>query len=134
MVNLDKWEKVEFKDLKKGDKIKRVTKNPDGTKAVVTGILGSFSDSTGIWMSPDKFRLVDPRYCTQLYRRKPKPFKLPTNNYAVIECTPKWGGKEVRRFVLLPTGWTSPTNGRAFEDAILANFTGHRVIQPGIDT
>lgn len=132
MVNLDKWEKVEFKDLKNGDKIKRVTKNPDGTKAVVTGVL-DHRGVTGDWLSRDKFRLADENYCTKLYRRKPKRFEFPTNHYAVIECTPRWGGKGVRRFVRLPLGWTSPDRAQAFEDALLANFTDHKVIQAGIE-
>ena len=84
MVNLEKWEEISFDDIRKGDRLKRITRHSDGTKAVVSGKAHTLEGN--MWMSKHRFKLVDDSMDSKLYRRKPKPkpFKFPKGVGAVI--------------------------------------------------
>lgn len=131
MVNLDKWEEVEFDDLKLGDKVKRITLNEDGTKAVITGKI-KYRDGD-MFLSENRFKLVDIVYFHKIYRRKPKPFELPTNLFAVVEGTYRWAQtSKPDKFTLLTTGWYTENGTRAFPDALIANYVDHKIIFEGV--
>jgi hypothetical protein len=88
MVNLDKWEEVTYADLKIGDKVRRINKHDDGTVLDIRGTI--HSERFGVLQSKDNFALVRNTYsfATELYRRKPKPYSLPTELGAIVSGTP----------------------------------------------
>lgn len=99
MVNLDKWEKVEHKDVRLGDLLKIVWTEKTSSvmtttevyKSKVISVIGSdfyLSDGSG-WEEgePPAKETVD------IYRRRPKPFELPTEFGAIISGVHRSVGK-----------------------------------------
>lgn len=120
MVNLEKWEKVTFGDLNKGDKIMRRSFHDDGTTSVVKGTLERKSMS-GAWVSKDAFALVLSSYAfrTELYRRKPKPFIFPEDIGAVIQGHWVDTDAEVRLVSAGRQRWTSAASFAVYSEAAL---------------
>lgn len=95
MVNLDKWEEVEFFDVKPGDTVKTVHTHADGTVAIRKGKIHHISP-VGNWVSKDdKMLVVTQRACEtwgatrEIYRRKAKPFVFPETAGSIIGGTNK---------------------------------------------
>ena len=146
MVNLDKWEKIKFDDIKAGDKIKRANINSDGTRAVVTGKVHKFQHISGTWVSKDLFAIVlcPAKYPADLYRRKPKPFKFPGNFGAMIEGSVKTSADSYvigkcsttaafQQFVLCQEGMWRNSAGTGFsEKEIRSSFDNLAVLSEGI--
>lgn len=145
MVNLDKWEKVTRDEIRTGDKIKRISIQPDGTRAVITGTVAGYNAFSGTFLSKDKFALIMDSYPesmkVDLYRRK-KPtqeeldakFVFPTAVGAVIEADLKRDG-ETRQYVYNGFRWhwtnsTSPSH-RSEADLRHAN-KNFNIISEGI--
>jgi hypothetical protein len=86
MVNLDKWEKIEYDDIKQGDKLLKIVEHKDGTRTRVTGVAAR--EGYLGWASKDLWSLVqvNPPFAGTVYRRKPKPYKLPTGLGATVQA------------------------------------------------
>lgn len=96
VVNSDKWEKIPDNEIKVGDKIKVIVRYPDGVVTVSTGVARHAELSW--WSSKDGRRLVNVSnnrtYTPEVYRRKPKPVKLPTRLGAIISARDIFDSKE----------------------------------------
>lgn len=104
-VDLDKWEEITFEDVKKGDKIRVIVTQGEvvsDTKAVadyLAGYSGWYArGDVNFLSSPGKFSPI-PGGSRKIYRRKPKPFELPTGLGAVVEATRNDKFSERTRFV-----------------------------------
>lgn len=101
MVNLDKWEEVQYADIKKGDKVRVITKQGSVTndttgKADHSAYSGWASSDGVVFLSnPERFKPIVGGVRT-IYRRKPKPFTLPTGLGAVIEAMKVSSGSKVK--------------------------------------
>lgn len=132
MVNMDKWEKVEYADLKKGDKILRINEYADGTRSEVRGVLNY--EGLSQWKSRDNFILVDDasRTPSKLYRRKTKPFEIPKGMGAVMTATDSNGNTvTLIRVDVDGTPWRlMPSNWRS--DRQVAGMADHKVLSEGV--
>lgn len=140
MVNLEKWEVIEHKDIRKGDKLKivEVRKVNERVKIVtkykgkVTALYGNgdfdLSDGTE-WEEADY-----PDETVTVYRRTAKPFEFPTKALAIIEGTYRFGSGDTRRYIRTEEGgWRNAKDGGvAFEDALRVNFKDWKVISKGV--
>lgn len=133
MVNLEKWEKVEFADLKKGDKVKEVIVTADGTKVESTGTLVAVdslrAQSSYGWTLAKRHAAFNDE---TIYRRKPKPFKLPTTMAAVVSGLHK---ESEERDTLVWDGryWNSSIS--AFStDALNRQYSDFQLVRKGIKT
>lgn len=136
MVNLEKWEEIEYDAIEKGDKILRIVKHKDGTATTAKGV-ADIKYSSG-WSTPDRFTLVrDGDYpfgaTMELYRRKPKPFELPTEFGTIITAFPDSRYDDKRKWLVWDgEDWTGGSS--CFRPAeVLSQFTDHRVERKGIE-
>lgn len=132
MVNMDKWEKVEYEDLKRGDKVLRINKHDDGTRAEVRGVLNY--EGFNQWKSRDNFILVQAVSNTpsKLYRRKTKPFEIPKGMGAVMTATDDNGNTvTLIRVDVDGTPWRlMPSNWRS--ERQVAGMKDHKVLSEGV--
>lgn len=95
MVNLEKWEEIDFKDISEGDEIRVITTQGvvvNDTKGVAHHLDSWFDawyseDGVKFLSGPDRFHPISGGYRT-IYRRKPKRdviHTFPQNLGAVIE-------------------------------------------------
>lgn len=122
MVNLDKWEEVDFFDVKLNDKIKCVIEvSPTCTRVVRGSVVWMYSTSdkkegkirlqrNGEYDTLRRSRELGRPKGTAIYRRKPKAFKFPTGKGAIIGGEGRNGKVELvhlghgRWFSLMNTG------------------------------
>jgi hypothetical protein len=145
MVNLDKWEKVEHTDVKVGDRLKVVvvTKglSPAETtevyKGKVTLVSRPLISAYDIYLSDGSVWenvANDDEECT-VYRRKAKPFKLPTELGAIISGrrNSRYFGTDTERVFLVFDGgdWSTADNAHN-PSTIEDTFTDLRVERKGI--
>jgi hypothetical protein len=96
LVNLDKWEEIEFADIRAGDFIRVITVGKRCDFEAVTDARGTVTGQTwGDDWSCNGINLAKkpgskgPDFLDTFYRRKPKPFVFPENAGAVIKATHK---------------------------------------------
>lgn len=128
MVNLDKWEEIEYADIKQGDKVRIITKQ--GKLINDVRCVASFVGRSG-WNSPDHILfLISPDDfmplaggSRKIYRRKPKRKVIttfPENLGAVIEGINRINSEE-KRFVWDGKDWSDGFN----------NFVKHYELKEG---
>lgn len=102
MVNLDKWEEINYEDVRAGDKIRVITTQGSvisDTKGVAFAFFsyrGWISqDDVTFLSSPDRFKPIGGGYRT-IYRRKAKekPFIFPGKFGEVVSGVGKISGKQ----------------------------------------
>lgn len=105
MVNLDKWEEISYEDIKIGDKLRIITIQGDvvnesrATAGYETPYSGWYADNHVKFLTrPSEFKPLPGGFRT-IYRRKAKPFQLPTGLGAVVEATKNDKFSERTRFV-----------------------------------
>ena len=134
MVNLDKWEKIEFDDIRRGDLIRKIVTDKNGVHFDARGEAHrprqSFDGSAERWLSSDengwivaRRRLTSTTATQALYRRKPKALDIPENIGAVLVGYKKRadgleGTKEL--FVrLVNKRWVSQRDGFGYSTSYL---------------
>lgn len=140
MVNLDKWEKIEHRDVKVGDrlKIKWVDKDTPSLKTIEIhkGTVTRVDANTDFWVNGIGWEDVeDDRKDANLYRRKVKPFKLPTELGAIISGrrSPRYFGTDTERIWLVFDGGDWSTADNAFNPSTIEDtFTDLRVERKGV--
>ena len=140
MVNLDKWEEIDYGKIKRHDLIRCITVQGDVVNDT-RGVVNSY-DCLGVRnkkgvkfvVAPEHFKPI-PGGSRKIYRRKAKEFVFPTKTLAIIEGTYRWGSEKPRRYVLTEqAGWRSAITGEAaVKVALQGNFKDWKVISEGID-
>lgn len=143
MVDLDKWEEIEFDDIKEGDLIRVITVGKRGDFEAVTDARGIVTGQTwGDDWSCNGINLVKkpgskgPDFKDTFYRSKPE-FEFPTKPLSIIEGTYKFssGSNNKSRFIRTEDGgWMGTRDGgRAHAGPLRSNFKDWTVIFDGID-
>jgi hypothetical protein len=136
MVNLDKWEKVEHKDVRVGDLLKIVwsektsptmtTREVYKSKVVSVGNAGFYlSDGSG-WEEGDPAK----NQTVSIYRRKDKPFELPTEFGAIISAV-HYSSDKREWLVFDGEDWCAGLAAYS-PDSIRENWVGLRLEREGI--
>jgi hypothetical protein len=139
MVNLDKWEKIEHNQVKMGDRLKIVwtEKNTPTLKTIEIhkGTVTRVEANGDFWVNGFGWEEVDDeREDADIYRRKDKPFKLPTELGAVISGRKRdmYGERAERTFMVFDgADWSSAHNAHN-PATIEERFTDLRVERKGI--
>lgn len=134
MVNLEKWEEIEYGKIKRHDTIRCITVQGN-VVSDTRGVVDGYSES-GIWneqgirfvRDPSAFKPVDGGYRT-IYRRKPKAPKVKELLGAVILAENE---RTKDHFVFDGLSWSSATECCDLEDLQDA-YTKLTVLQEGIE-
>lgn len=138
MVNLDKWEEIEYGKIKRHDLIRCITVQGDATNDAC-GIVDRY-DSLGVYNKVGVNFVVDPYYFEPaggghrtIYRRKPEPFVFPIKRLAIIKGQ-RIGHDEVFiNFVKTDSRWYHQSGSDYKEASIRSFFHNFEVIFEGID-
>lgn len=128
MVNLDKWEEINYEDVRVGDKLRVITQQGNVTNDT-KGIAHSYVTYHG-WRSVDGVTFLSsagrfnpiPGGSRTIYRRKTKekPFVFPENFGEIISVTGRVSG---RRYNFINIG-----RGRYLRDDSLASHGKDRLV------
>jgi len=144
MVNLEKWEEIEYTDIRADDLIKMIRE--DGIRTFIYKSMAvSFDEQHNWWVMDGKWYASaeeDYGYARTFYRRKPKPFDFPTSFGSIIQVTksidPESVGHRTIRgngyFVLNQSGMWRNESGEGYNvSELLKFFAGFKVISKGVE-
>jgi hypothetical protein len=144
-VNLDKWEKISFDDIKEGDLIRAITTDDGGIEFDGRGLAEIFKVNymdVKRWVTKSGWvvaRSTEPtKTATRtFYRRKPARFKFPETTAAVISANWKRSdgglGAEVKLVHTSIGNWVSTATGIGYTtDELLTNSENFTVLSEGV--
>lgn len=137
MVNLDKWEEIEHKDVKVGDDLKIIWTNETPTlttREIHKGIVSNFDSDGDFWLNGTCWEdeKCDVGEHTIIYRRKAKPFVFPTKRMTIIKGQRIGHDDVFINFVKMDV-WYRQSGAIYTEETIRKYFHNFEIIFEGID-
>jgi len=138
LTNTSAWETITFDQIKIGDKIRTVSKEPDGTKRTIVGTAKSKSTMWRAYYSDGGNTLVDAdnKYLVSLERKRTDVFVLPKRVAAVVEAVRISSGETTRLVLADPEDedkWHDVVNQSWMsDDEVKSRYRSHKVISKGV--